>query len=83
VVTGRGLGIHSSLEDPRTATQHHHTHTNTLAHLEHVGVELLLQPLVGQVDAQLLKGVDVERLKAWGGGRGREEGGRVISKGAG
>lgn len=29
-------------------------------HLEHVRVELLLQPLVGQVDAQLLKGVDVE-----------------------
>eukprot|EP00964_Phaeocystis_antarctica_P041764 scaffold23909_cov40-Phaeocystis_antarctica.AAC.1 len=43
---------------------------------EHVGVELLLQPLVGEVDAQLLEGVGGEALEAVdvedanGGGRG-------------
>ena len=32
--------------------------------LEHVLVELLLQALVGQIDAQLLEAVLLERLKA-------------------
>lgn len=33
------------------------------SHLEDVLVEVLLQPLVGQVDAQLLEGVDGEGLE--------------------
>ena len=39
-------------------------------HLEHVGVELLLQALVGEVDAQLLERVVLKALKAWPGTRG-------------
>lgn len=38
-----------------------------LLHFEHVLVEVLLQLLVGQVDAELLKVVLLELLKACGG----------------
>lgn len=52
------LQSHPSTRLPRPPIPH------TAAHLEDMRVELLLQALVGQVDAELLKGVLVKGLEA-------------------
>lgn len=55
-------------EELPNITSSTHTVQTYLFHLEHVLVEMLLQLLVCEVDAELLKVVDLERFEPCGNG---------------